>query len=68
MTLEECKTVEEVEALHCKDCSDDGHWGWCDAPWITCEYKKKIKEILGETECRYTSIVDQMKREFNKDI
>ena len=56
MTLEECTTVEEVESFHCKECSTrTGHWGWCDAPWIHCKFKDKIKKILGQTE---SSIID----------
>jgi hypothetical protein len=54
MTISDCKTVEEVEALQCYKCSTTGQWGWCDAPHIKCEYKNRIKEILGETESRYT--------------
>lgn len=45
--IKSCTTVEEVEALRCDTCSRTGHWGWCDAPWIKCEYKDRIKEILG---------------------
>jgi predicted transport protein len=54
MEINECKTVEDVENLRCKDCSNTGHWGWCDAPHIKCEYKDKIKSILGISKCKYT--------------
>lgn len=53
--LNECKTVEEVEAMQCFRCSKTQHWGWCDAPNIKCEYKDRIKEILGKTDCTYTN-------------
>ena len=56
MTLEECTTVEEVEAIECKTCSKTGHWGWCDTSWIRCSYKSRIKEILRQTESTITNI------------
>ena len=59
MDLKDCKTVEEVEQLRCKDCAATGHWGWCDAPWIMCEYRDKIKEILGKQSYRYMSLKEQ---------
>lgn len=46
--LQNCNTVEEVERLRCYDCAKNGHWGWCDATFIKCAYKDRIKEILGE--------------------
>lgn len=50
-----CTTVEEVEALQCHKCSTrTGHWGWCDAPFIQCKFKDKIKQILGRTESTVT--------------
>ena len=60
LKLKDCKTVEDVEALRCNECSNNGHWGWCDAPWIDCEYKTKIKEIIGEKRNRFTMLTDQM--------
>ena len=60
MKLEECKTVEEVEELACKNCARTGHWGWCDAPWIKCSYRDKIKQILGKTEYNITNISDHL--------
>lgn len=56
MELSECTTVQEVEALRCTECSNSGHWGWCDAPWIKCTYRDKIKEILGNTDYAITDI------------
>jgi len=53
--INNCNTVEEVERLRCYECSDSGHWGWCDASYIKCDYKNRIKEILGETKPRYTA-------------
>lgn len=58
--IAECKTVEEVEKLRCFECANNRHWGWCDAPWIICDYKDKIKEILGVSEDRYSSLEEQM--------
>ena len=55
MTLDECKTVEEVEALQCYKCSKNHHYGWCDTSYILCRYKDKIKEILGTPDNKYTS-------------
>ena len=46
--INNCKTVAEVETLCCYDCSNDHHFGWCDAPWIMCKAKDRIKEITGE--------------------
>ena len=46
--LQNCKTVEEVEQIRCHSCANNGHWGWCDARFIKCAYKDRIKEILGE--------------------
>lgn len=60
MKIEECKTVEEVEALRCHECSSTHHWGWCDAPWIKCGYKSRIKEILGQSDCKYNSLDSQL--------
>ena len=47
MTLEECKTAEDVEKIACNDCANEHHWGWCDMAHIKCVYRDKIKEILG---------------------
>ena len=58
--LDSAKTVEEVEALRCYDCARNGHWGWCDAPWIKCLFKDRIKEILGESESRFASLEEQL--------
>jgi len=58
--LRTLNTVEEVEKVHCVKCADNGHWGWCDAPWITCPLKWRIKEILGVTENRYNTIREQL--------
>lgn len=58
--LSTLNTVEEVESLRCFECARDGHWGWCDAPWIKCEYKDRIKEILGLSESRFSSLKEQM--------
>ena len=58
--IKNCKTVEEVEALRCFNCSNDGHWGWCDSPWIKCEYRDRIKEILGKEDYKYSSLKEQM--------
>ena len=60
MRLQDCKTVEEVEKLSCNECSNNGHWGWCDAPWIDCSCKTKIKEILGEKKSRFMTLTEQM--------
>ena len=57
--LPNCKTVEEVEALRCCECSKDGHFGWCDAPWIQCDFKDKIKELKGEKGHRFNNLVEQ---------
>ena len=59
--LRTLNTVEEVEKIHCNECSKNGHWGWCDGNWIICPYKWRIKEILGETAPRFTSLIEQMK-------
>ena len=56
--LPSCTTVEEVEALRCNECANDHHYGWCDAPWIECDFKDKIKSILRETEDEHNSFVD----------
>lgn len=61
MEDKDCMTVEEVEKHFCSKCADDGHWGWCDAPWIKCTHKSRIKEILGVKDNRYSSIRTQMK-------
>lgn len=58
--LNQCKTVEEIEALRCNECSDNGHWGWCDGNWIRCPYKARIKEILGINGSRFNSIAEQI--------
>ena len=65
MRIEDCKTVQEVESLRCYECANSGHWGWCDAPHIKCDYKNRIKEILGETKPRYTT-EQQMSMILNK--
>ena len=67
MKLQDCKTVEEVEALGCNKCARNGHWGWCDAPWIECSRKNKIKEILGNKESRFKTIEEQMSRNVLKE-
>lgn len=62
--LRTINTINEVEKLRCITCSNNGHWGWCDAPFISCPYKWRIKEILGKTESRYNSIKEQMPQLF----
>lgn len=52
MDLSDCKTIEEVESLRCNECAKSGHYGWCDLPHITCKYKDRIKELLGEKESK----------------
>lgn len=54
MNVSDCKTIEEVESLRCCECAKSGHYGWCDAPHIKCVYKDRIKEILGQKDCKYT--------------
>ena len=58
--LKACKTVEEVEALRCNECARDGKWGWCDSPWIDCDFKTKIKEILGRKDHTFKTLAEQM--------
>ncbi len=53
--INNCNTVEEVERLRCHECANSGHWGWCNVSHIKCDYKNRIKEILGENESRYTT-------------
>lgn len=47
-TLNNCKTVEEVEKLCCYDCAINHHFGWCDVDGIICAAKSRIKEITRE--------------------
>lgn len=58
--IEACKTVEEVEATGCNQCSSNGHWGWCDAFWITCERKDRIKQLLGDTSTGCSSFEEHL--------
>lgn len=61
--LDDCKTVEEVEALECHKCSTKtGHWGWCDDNATFCIFKCRIKEILGINPNNHSkNIVDSIK-------
>ena len=67
MTLEECKTVEEVEALQCNACATNHHWGWCDMPSIKCVYKDKIKEILGIPPNQHSTSFEENLRQILSD-
>lgn len=51
--LKMCTTVDQIEGLMCRDCSNSGHWGWCDRESLICEYRDRIKEILGIPKNKY---------------
>lgn len=60
------ETIEDIEGRHCSKCARNGHFGWCDKPYILCSHKDRIKELMGIADKKDKDRLNELMRVMSK--